>query len=250
SHVYLRGAAGVEVVMDIDAKSTQFIHKDASVKLGTDGFIGNRILIIYGGTEKVATIDEGDTLSYVKTLSTEDLITTLQANNENLKSITGDFKIISRKLAEGEGTVGKLLNDDSFYNKINAAAASLQTVSAKAQQLITSLATYSEGLKKEGTLAYELTADTVVFSSIKASVTRLNQIADTAAILISDLKKAESNAKTPIGTLLHDEETGEDLRQTIKNLEVTTIRLNEDLEGLQHSFPLKRYFKKKEKAEK
>lgn len=247
SHVYLRGAAGVEVVMDIDAKSTQFIHKDASVKLGTDGFIGNRILIIYGGTEKVATVEEGDTLTYVKTLSTEDLITTLQANNENLKSITGDFKIISRKLAEGEGTVGKLLNDDSFYNKINAAAASLQTVSAKAQQLITSLATYSEGLKKEGTLAYELTADTVVFSSLKASVTRLNQIADTAAILISDLKEAESNAKTPIGTLLHDEETGEDLRQTIKNLEVTTIRLNEDLEGLQHSFPLKRYFKKKEK---
>jgi len=248
NHVRLRGAEGVEVVMDIDAKVTQFIHRDAKVKLGTDGFIGNRILIIYDGTPTEPTVEEGDTLKFEKTLSTEDLISTLQANNENLKAITGDFKIISKKLAEGEGTVGKLLNDDSFYEKINSAASSLQSVSAKAQQLISSLNEYSQGLKKEGTVAYELVSDTTMFTSFKASIARLNQIADTASLLINNLKAAESNSKTPIGTLLHNEDTGEDLRQTIKNLEITTIRLNEDLEGLQHSFPLKRYFKKKAKA--
>jgi phospholipid/cholesterol/gamma-HCH transport system substrate-binding protein len=238
----------VEVVMDIDAKTTQYIHKDAKVKLGTDGFIGNRILIIYDGTPSEPTIDENDTLKFVKTLSTDDLINTLQANNENLKSITGDFKIISKKLAEGEGTIGKLLNDDSFYNNINSTAASLQKLTSRAQQVINSLAEFSKGLEKDGTLAHELTSDTVVFNDLKASIKRLNQVADTASVLINHLKEAESNTKTPIGTLLHDEETGADLRQTIKNLEVTTTKLNEDLEGLKHSFPLKRYFKKKEKA--
>lgn len=248
STVHLKGTAGVEVMMDIDTKVTGYIHKNSKVKLGTDGFIGNRILIIYDGTPDSGSVAEGDTLKFEKTLSTDDLISTLQANNENLKAITGDFKVISKKLAEGEGTIGKLLTDNTFYDNMNSAAESLKGVSAKAQQLIKSLADYSEGLKKEGTLAYELTSDTAVFRSFKASVTRLNQIADTASLLISHLKDAESNIKTPLGTLLHDEKAGDDIRQTIKNLEVSTTRLNEDLEGLQHSFPLKRYFRKKEKA--
>ena len=250
SSLRLRGAAGVEVIMDIDSKGKQFIHKDSRVKLGLDSFIGNRILIIFGGDPGETGIDEGDTLRFVKTLSTDDLIGTLQENNENLKAITGDFRKISRKLADGEGTIGKLLNDDSFYNNINSAAASLQSVSIKAQQVINSLADFSAGLKKEGTLAQELTSDTVVFSSVKSSVLKLKQITDTATLFINHLKEAESNPKTSIGALLHDESMGTDLKETIKNLGKSTEKLNEDLEGLQHSFPLKHYFKQKEKSAK
>ncbi len=101
SSVRLNGPASVEVIMDIESKITPYIHKDSKVKLGTDGFIGNKILIIYDGTENAGSISEGDTLQFEKTLSTDDLMNTLQANNENLKAITGDFKLISKKLAEG-----------------------------------------------------------------------------------------------------------------------------------------------------
>jgi phospholipid/cholesterol/gamma-HCH transport system substrate-binding protein len=248
SSLHLQGAAGVEVVMEIDSKVKQFIHRDSKVKLGLDSFIGNRILIIFGGTSNYGGIEEGDTLLFEKTLSTDDIIGTLQQNNENLKAITGDFKKISAKLAEGEGSIGKLLNDDSFYTHINSAAASLQSASVKAQQLINSLADFSAGLEKEGTLAHELTSDTAVFSSVKTSVMKISQIADTATFLINNLKEAESNPKTSVGALLHDENTGTDLKETIKNLEKSTEKLNEDLEALQHSFLLKRYFRQKEKS--
>jgi phospholipid/cholesterol/gamma-HCH transport system substrate-binding protein len=241
----LKGATNVEVVMDIDAKVQQYISKDARVKLGSDGFIGNRILIIYGGTRDAGNVEEGDTLHFEKTLSTEEMINTLQQNNENLKSITGDFKVISRKLAEGEGTIGKLLSDNSVYSNINSATASLRDASVKAQEMIKSLSEFSSGLKKEGTLAHELTNNTEVFGSLKASIDKLREITDTANIVISHLKEAESNPKTAVGALLHDENTGNELKETIKNLKISTERLNVDLEALQHSFLLRGYFKHK-----
>jgi phospholipid/cholesterol/gamma-HCH transport system substrate-binding protein len=248
SSLHLLGAAGVEVVMDIDSKVKHLIHKDSKVKLGLDSFIGNRILIIFGGTLNDGGINEGDTLRFEKTLSTDDLIGTLQQNNENLKAITSDFRNISKKMAEGEGSVGKLLNDDSFYKNINAAAVSLQSASVKAEQVINSLADFSAALNKEGTLANELTSDTAVFSSVKASVKKISQIADVATLLLNHLKEAESDPNTSVGILMHDENTGTDLKETIKNLNKSTEKLNEDLEALQHSFLLKHYFRKKEKS--
>jgi phospholipid/cholesterol/gamma-HCH transport system substrate-binding protein len=243
--LHILRSSDVEVVMDIDSKIKQNIHKDSRVKLGNDGFIGNRILVIYGGSQEVSSVEEGDTLRFEKTLSTDDLISTLQQNNENLKSITGDFKIISRKLVEGGGTIGKLLNDNSVYSNINSAVASLQGASVKAEQVINSFADFSSGLKREGTIAYELTSDTIVFYSLKASVLNLRQITDTAALIINNLKEAESNPNTSIGVLLHDENTGVELKETIKNLNKSTEKLNVDLEALQHSFLLKGYFKDK-----
>jgi phospholipid/cholesterol/gamma-HCH transport system substrate-binding protein len=217
------------------------------VKISNDGLIGNKILVIYGGTEAFAVVEEGDTLAVEKTFSSEDMINTLQDNNMNLKSITSDLKTISHRLANGEGTIGKLLSDSSVYENINAATASLQIASAKAQQLVGSLAALSSGLNKKGTLINELTTDTVVFNSVKASVLQLQQMADSASLFVTNLKVAGSNPHTTLGILLHDEESGTRLKETIKNLESGSKKLDEDLAAAQHSIFLRGYFKNKAK---
>jgi phospholipid/cholesterol/gamma-HCH transport system substrate-binding protein len=242
------GKSQVEVNMKIITKAQQYIRKDAKVKISNDGLIGNKILVIYGGTEESAVIEEGDTLAVEKTFSSEDMINTLQDNNENLKSITNDLKTISRKLAAGEGTIGKLLNDSSVYENINAATASLQTASLKAQELVSSLAVFSSGLNKKGTLMNELTTDTIVFNSVKATVLQLHQIADSATLFVSDLKKAAGNPNSSIGILMYDEETGARLKETVKNLESGSKKLDEDLEAAQHNIFLRSFFKKKAKS--
>jgi phospholipid/cholesterol/gamma-HCH transport system substrate-binding protein len=243
------GKSQVKVVFKIETKVQSYIRKDAKVKISTDGLIGNKILVIYGGTPKAGEVQEGDTLGVEKTFSSEDMMNTLQDNNNNLKAITGDFKIISNKLIKGEGTIGKLLKDSSVYTNIDATTKSLQQASAKAQQLITSLSTFSSGLNKKSTLANQLVTDTVVFNSMKSSVLQLQKIADTASVFISDLKHAGSNPKSTIGLLLHDEESGAHLKATIKNLESSSQKLDEDLTAVQHNFLLRRYFNKKEKTE-
>jgi phospholipid/cholesterol/gamma-HCH transport system substrate-binding protein len=249
SSLHFYGKSQVQVIMKIETKAQQYIRKDAMVKLSSDGIIGNKILIIYGGTSGSAEVQEGDTLGVEKTFSTEDMTNTLQENNKNFLAITTDFKVISRNLVAGEGTIGKLLKDDAVYANINAATASLQQASVKAQQLVASLATFSSGLNKKGTLANELTTDTVVFNSVKASVMQLQQIADTATAFILDLKKAGSNPHSSIGVLLRDEASGTRIKETIKNLESSSKKLDEDLEAAQHNFLLRGFFKKKAKDE-
>ena len=247
SHLQFYAESKVKVDMKIEVKSVPFIRQDAFVKLGTDGLIGNKILVIYGGTSEASPVDAGDTLRVEKTFSSEDMINTLQENNKNLLSITTDFKVISSQIARGEGTIGKLLNDEAVYTHLDAATISLQDAATQAQKLIASLSTFSEGLNKKGTLAHDLTADTVVFNSLKSSALHLQQMADTASIFINNLKEISSNEQTSIGVMLHDEEAGAHLKQTIKNLETSSQKLDEDLEAAQHSFLLRGFFKKKER---
>jgi phospholipid/cholesterol/gamma-HCH transport system substrate-binding protein len=249
-NLHFYGESQVKVIMNIETTAQKYIRKDSKVKITSDGIIGKKILVIYGGTSKSAEVQEGDTLEVEKSFTSEDMINTLQENNKNILAITTDFKSISKKIAAGDGTLGKLLNDNSVYENINAATLSLQNASEKAQQLISSLATFSAGLNKKGTLASELTTDTVIFNSIKTSVLHLQQIVDTTTVFIATLKQASANPNTPIGVMLHDKESGVRLKETIKNLESSSKKLDEDLEAAQHNFLLRGFFKDKAKASK
>jgi phospholipid/cholesterol/gamma-HCH transport system substrate-binding protein len=238
------------VSLKVERKAQEYIRKDAMVKLSTDGLIGNKVIIIYGGTEKYGPVNEGDTLAFEKAPSTENILNILQKNNENLLAITTNFKIVSKKLTTNEGSVGKLLNDDALYNNVNSITISLKESSLKANELISSLNKFSSKLNNEGSLANELVTDTIVFSSIRKSAKELHKMTKTANEIMNNLKVASSNPNSAIGVLLYDEESGTDLKKTIKNLESSSEKLDEDLEAAQHSFLLKGYFKKKDKEAK
>jgi phospholipid/cholesterol/gamma-HCH transport system substrate-binding protein len=239
----------VRVTVNIDLKAQEYIRKDSKIKIGSDGLIGNKILIIYGGTSRIAEVQDGDTLTVEKTFTQEDMVNALQENNVNLLSVTKDLKTISKSLVNGEGTLGKLINDNVIYNDIAATTSSLKDASRYSSQLINSLAQYSANLNKKGTLANNLVTDTVVFQAIRASSLRLEQIADTATVFMSSLKVAVKNPNTAVGVLLNDKESGALVKTIIQNMESSTKKLDEDLEAAQHSFLLRGYFRKKEKAE-
>lgn len=244
------GRSQVAVSVKIDIKHQQYIRKNAKVKISADGLIGKKILVIYGGTPKSGAVQEGDTLAVEKTFSSEEMLNMLQENNKNVLAITTDFKSISKNLAAGEGSIGKLLKDDVVYNNINATTASLQKTAAKADQLINSLVHFSARLNKKGTLANELTSDTLVFSSVKTTVVQLQHIADTARVFMAKLKEMGTNPDTPVGVLTQNQEAGTQIKAIIKNLEGGSEKLAEDLEAVQHNFLLRGFFKKKAKKAK
>jgi phospholipid/cholesterol/gamma-HCH transport system substrate-binding protein len=247
------GKSQVEVGMRIDQEAKPYIRKDAKAKISTDGLIGSKIIVIYGGSDSVMAVVEGDTLGIEKTVSTEDMLNTLQENNKNILSITNDFKVISKRMMEGEGTVGRLLSDEALYNQIGTMATTLQRASENTEKLTASLAEFGAKMNQEGNLVNDLVSDTVLFSTIRATVAEIQRITESAAALTSSLKTAGEGLNNPTGTvgvLLHDATTATSIKTTIKNLETSTEKLNEDLEALQHNFLLRGYFRKQEKKEK
>ncbi len=250
SNLAFNGKSKVKVSMLIDKDVQKYIPYDSKVKISSDGFIGNKILVVFGGSENAKGLQDGDTLIVEKTVSSEEMMNTLRKSNDNILAITNDFKTLSKKLVDGEGSVGKLLNDNSVYTNLNEATSSLHKATIEAERVMSSLTAFSSNLNKKGTLVNELTTDTVMFNTVNASVLQLQQITNTTLELIKNLNQKGNNPKTSLGVLLNDEESGAHLKETIKNLESSSIKLNEDLEALQHNSLFKRYFKNKAKASK
>jgi phospholipid/cholesterol/gamma-HCH transport system substrate-binding protein len=240
----------VKVSLKIDVEAQPYIRKDSKAKISTDGLIGNKIVVIFGGTESSPLITAGDTLAMEKALSTEDMMNTLQENNKNILSITSDFKLISKKILDGEGTLGKILTDESLYDNLGQTVLVLKKAADHAEKLTASLSDYGASMNAKGSLTHDLVSDTTIFNTVRATVAELKLISSTAAEITVNLKKATSdlnNSNSPAGVILHDQPAASDLKSTLKNLETSTRKLNEDLEALQHNFLFRGYFKKKNK---
>jgi phospholipid/cholesterol/gamma-HCH transport system substrate-binding protein len=241
----------VEVVMNIEQKSQKFIHKDVKAKIASDGLIGNKIVIIYGGNDQGPVVEDGDIVQVEKPLNTEDMMNTLQANNRNLLSITTDFKLISRRLAEGEGTVGKLLTDDSLMKQLQATAVTLQAASGNIKKLASNVSDYSAKLQTKGGLANELATDTTFFRTLQAAATQIRDASENAKELTNNLKAVSYNLKDSsnlAGVLFNDKEAAANLKTTVENLQSGTKKFDEDMEALQHNFLFRGFFRKRAKA--
>ncbi|HVW62430.1 MAG TPA: MlaD family protein, partial [Puia sp.] len=246
--------SGIEVILNVEKKARPHIHQDATARIGTDGLVGNKILIIDGGTLSTPVIAEGGNLRGQHQGGTAEMMATLQANNANLLEITGNLKTISQKLAAGQGTLGQLINDPSLGNDLKTSIGNLQAATAGSQKIIRNLQDYTAGLRKPGSLAEQLVTDTTVFANLKATVARLNDAAENASDFARKMQKTGDNINSsindpdkPIGLLLNDQETADNLQRVIKNLRVSSKELADDLEAVQHNWLLRGFFKKRDK---
>jgi len=250
--ITLSGPGQVAVVLSVVQKARPYIHNDAKAKLGSDGLIGNKIVVIYGGTEQAPIVKEGDALGVERLVSTADIMSTFQKNNQNLVAITEDFKTISKRIAAGEGTLGKLLTDETLINSLQATAATLKRTSANAQALTANLADYTSKLQSKGSFANNLITDTVIFSQLRATSMQIQQTSATANSVIENLKTTTeklNSGNNAAGVLLNDKEAAANIKATLQNLQSGTQKLDENMEALQHNFLLRGFFKRKAKAD-
>ena len=255
--VNLKENGQVEVEISIEDVSVKFIPKDVKAKLSSDGLIGNKIIEIYGGTSKGAKIEEGDVVGSDKLLSTDAMMNTLSKNNDNILAITSDFKLISSRIAAGKGSVGKLLTDETMVDQLNATTNILKRASENLEKLSVNVSAYTAKLNNKGSLANDLVSDTVIFTKLRATVSQLQNVADSSQAVIANLKTTGNivnnglnNKNTPAGMLLNDEQSANKIKTTLQNLQSASKKLDEDLEALQHNFLLRGFFKKKAKQDK
>lgn len=249
--------AQVEVDINIEQSSQQYIRKDASASIGSDGLIGNKIVVIVGGTTSHPPVEEGDRLKTSEALSSDQIMSTLQENNNNLLRVTNDFKELVGNLKRGKGTVGAVLTDSVVALNFKRAMRNLERASDNTVKVTGSVSQFAAKLNTKGTLANELVTDTTVFRRLSRSATQLEGAASSANKTVATLTKTSeninqaseklNNTNSPLGVLLTDQETAQNLRTTLRNLNRGSALLNEDLKAAQSNFLLRGFFKKQAK---
>jgi phospholipid/cholesterol/gamma-HCH transport system substrate-binding protein len=162
-------------------------------------------------------------------------------------------------LTNGQGSLGKLLHDETLVNTLQGTLTKLNTAAANAQSFAADLSSYTAKLQDKGSLANDLVTDTVVFARLRSSVVKLQEIAQSAEVIVQsaevivhNLDSASAglnNTSSPVGVMLNDPKAAADLKATLHNLSLGSKKLDEDLEAVQHNFLLKGFFRKKAKQE-
>jgi phospholipid/cholesterol/gamma-HCH transport system substrate-binding protein len=228
------GESQVRITMNIEEESQRYIRKNAKARIGSESLIGNRIIEIYGGTRKSPTVEENDLLASEEALDTDVMMETLQTNNKNLVSITGDFKTLSNQLVQGKGTMGAILNDSAMAENFRSIVSSLKQASATTVKASAALSQFTRKLNTTDGLANQLLTDTAVFGQLRTSVAQLEKTSTAAAEMTQNLNETTQkldNNNNAVGVLLNDAEFAGQLKNTMSVLEKSSINLNEDLEA-------------------
>lgn len=111
----------VRVDMSIDQNSQKFIKKNARAVIGSDGLMGNKIILIIPGIPGKKELAENDIIETVLPVTMDDILLRLKVTGDNAASITGDLSVIMKNIREGKGTMGKLVMDSAFAQTVDEA---------------------------------------------------------------------------------------------------------------------------------
>lgn len=118
-----------------------------------------------GGIQNLTKSFSGDTINNLLGPLT-DLI---KQNREHISNTLSNMESISGQIASGQGTVGKVIYDQTLYDSALLTVTNLQDAVTEAKGLI-------DGISKgQGTLG-KLATDDALYNSTTASMTNLNQI--------------------------------------------------------------------------
>lgn len=245
------GDSQVEIIMNVEQKVQEYIRKDSRATIGSDGLIGNKIIVIYGGTTQAPAVENGDRLIAEMPLDTDKMMETLQENNKNLVTITENLMVLTSKIAQGEGIVGAVMTDSIVADNFRNILTNLERASLNSNRMLTELNKFSQSLNQEGSLVYDLTHDKEMFKNLQGSVEGLQATAENAKILTDNLNEVTKNLSDPnntMGMILTDEEFAVRLKNTLIYADSSTMNLNRGLEALEYTWPFRRGFKRMNKA--
>lgn len=252
SDVSIAGEGRVIVKLALKENQNKFIQTDAVALISTDGLVGNKIVIIRPG-QGSESITEQDTLQTVSPTDTQDLMNLARDVGENTRSITSDLKIIADRINKGKGIVGELLNDGSIAQEMRAAITHLTTTSNNTAQASAELNALIRDLQHGDGLLATLISDTNYTRTFEHALTNIEKVSENAGLVSEQLQHISSNINdtdNAAGVLLSDSTVAEQLKTTIENAAQASVKLNENMEALQHNFLFRGFFRKKEKKEK
>ena len=116
----------VEVGMMIQKNIKHFIKIDATASIGSDGLMGDKVIVIAPGTTGQKEIEDNGTLRTHAPIETDQIMASLKVTADNAALITGELAQIANKINNGHGTISKLIGDSSIANNITKTMTNLK----------------------------------------------------------------------------------------------------------------------------
>lgn len=126
SEITIINDSTVKVDMQIRKEVNQFIKSDCEVLIGSEGLIGDRLLIISQGNSDAPMAKSGQKLRSSEPVETDAIMASLQVTANNAAIISEQLANIFIKINSGNGTLGRLIQDSTIAENINQTIVNLK----------------------------------------------------------------------------------------------------------------------------
>jgi phospholipid/cholesterol/gamma-HCH transport system substrate-binding protein len=239
----------VVVKLSLKRNQSSFIREDATASIGSDGLVGNKIVVIRPGTG-AKSIEARDTIRTSSPADTQQLINIAKDVGENTRSLTADLSVVMKKINAGQGVVGELLNEGDLAKELRMAVNNLTVTGHNTAKASAELQLLLSDLRNGNGLMPTLINDSSYVRKFTMALNNIEKVSDNAATVSNSLQvlaKSLDDDNNAIGVLLKDPAVADRLKNTVENAEHASEKLDENMEALQHNFLLRRYFRKLDK---
>lgn len=243
----------IEVTMNIENRMLPVIKKNALVSIGTEGFVGNKVVNIIPLREPGPLAEEGDILLSGKTIDTDKMLQTLSKTNDDVAVIVEGLKVTVERINRSSA-LWTLLDDPSLPKNVRLSIENIKLATVKASHTMDDLATIVEDIKEgkgsvgavlKDTLYAQNLGDAIL--KIKSAGNKIDSIAADINEVVLEIKQDVNTGKGPVNALLKDSAIMIKLNTSLDNIQKGTDGFNQSMEALKHNFLLRGYFKKLER---
>ncbi len=219
----------VQVDMLIRRNVQQFIKADSQAGIGSEGIIGDRVLIITQGSNAAQIVKDGQYILSKEPIETDVVMASLQISAANAEIITYQLSQIMTDINRGEGALGRLIQDPSIADNIT--------------QTIENFKQSSEGFDE----TIEITKQNVFEFMEKLQLTAAKT--EIASQELGEIMTKINSGEGSLGVLIHDTTMAGNLSQLIINLKQGSQVLDENMQALKQNFFFRRYYRRIEREE-
>ncbi len=124
------GSSNILIRMALAREIAPQIRRDSRAMMRTQGLLGDKYIDISPGSLRSPALQPGDTVVMLPATDFDLLLANAGSALDSARLMITDLRNMTRKVAAGQGTLGKLVNDDSMYDNAAAAMAQLRTTLA------------------------------------------------------------------------------------------------------------------------
>ena len=258
----------LKVQMELDATVQQFLRKNATIDISTDGLVGNMLVTLGPGEGTADLIEEDDVLVSHPKAEIGEMLDELSNTNLKIAAIADNLLEATTRLNQGQGALGAMLNDQALANNLLATSESLRestrSLNRASQDVSQILAGISRG---EGNLGYLLKEEGVeeeiarlgdnldtllrvkteyIFQDLQATSAKLLASSEKVELMMERLTQEDGVLRA----LTMDTLAANNLRATLANLEEGTETFAVNMQALQSNWFFRGYFKRQAKRAK